>query len=73
MFNFRNATRQSYISRTGATTREVKGRSHSRRRLVEVRDGSPDIAAFLQLFFQNYAFLDIFWSKFLRKKAFLDG
>jgi len=35
--------------------------------------GASDAAAILQLFFQKYAFLGIFWSKFLLKTAFLNG
>jgi len=32
--------------------------------------GSPDAAAILQLFSKKYAFLNIFWHKFLLKTAF---
>jgi len=35
--------------------------------------GATDAAAFLQLFPKNFAFLGIFWSKFLLKIAFLNG
>jgi len=32
-----------------------------------------DVAAILELFSQTYAFLGVFWSKFLLKTAFLNG
>jgi len=38
--------------------------------------GAPpatDAAAILQLFFKKNAFLDIFWSEFMLKSAFLNG
>jgi len=35
--------------------------------------GATDAAAIFQLFFQKYAVLGIFWSKFLLKTTFLNG
>jgi len=34
--------------------------------------GSPDAAVILQLFSKKYAFLSIFWPKFLLKNAFFN-
>jgi len=53
-------------------TRGSGDRAPSRRRLTWVWGRSPNAAAILQLFPKNYAFLSIFWSKFLLKIVFLN-
>jgi len=49
-----------------------EGSAPSCQKPTGVWGGAPDAAAILQLF-QKYAFLGIFWSKFLFKTAFSNG